>query len=150
MDAVWATVISGIGAAVIAGLIGIISSAISYRVAHRQLESQLEENNRNRRHQILLAIVTKRQQAIEDIWQILFAMERHAALDDKDLDMYIRSLMWLPSDLRNSCLEFLGKHKAYLASHQGALFPLAEISALRQDLITVANSVELEHITARS
>ena len=92
MDAVWATVISGIGAAVIAGLIGIISSAISYRVAHRQLESQLEENNRNRRHQILLAIVTKRQQAIEDIWQILFAMERHAALDDKDLDMYMECL----------------------------------------------------------
>jgi hypothetical protein len=99
-----AVIVAGIGAAIVTGLVSIALSVISYRAANRQLRNQLADNASNRRHQILLSIITKRQQAIEDTWKLLFILERQGELNEKELDIYIRSLMWLPSNLRDMCL----------------------------------------------
>jgi hypothetical protein len=119
MDESVAIIIAGIGAAIVAGAIGIVSSIISYRVAARQLHNQLADNENNRRHQIILSIIAKRQQALEDIWKLLFVMERRIALSEGELDLYVRSLMWLSSDLRQNCLEALEQHskKQNFAAH---------------------------------
>lgn len=62
-----AIVLAGIGGAVVSGVVGIPSSAISLRAARRQLENQTQERERDRRYQVLLAILQRRHQAMESI-----------------------------------------------------------------------------------
>jgi hypothetical protein len=130
-----AVIVAGIGAAIVTGLVSIALSLISYRAANRQLRNQLADNASNRRHQILLSIITKRQQAIEDIWKLLFILERQGELNEKELDVYIRSLMWLPSNLRDMCLGVLNDKSAKLK---------LDMRLLREALIKAANSIEYE------
>lgn len=109
MDPSLATLIAGIGAAVVAGVVGIVSSMVAYRAANKQLDKQLADNENNRRHQVLMNIITRQQQAIEDVWKLLFALERQGSLNEVELDLYISSLIWLPEDLRDDCLLALRK-----------------------------------------
>jgi hypothetical protein len=62
-------------------------------------------------------------------------MERQSVLGESELDLYIRSLMWLPSELRQNCLEALEQHskKRSFAS-----------TTLRQALIAAANSTRAD------
>lgn len=126
-------VISGIGGAIVTGLVGVSSSLISYKAASRQLQNQLADNENNRRHQILLSILAKRQQAIEDIWKLLFVMERQDGLSDNDMEVYIRSLVWLPSALREVCLKALEKN---LEKQK------LDLKSVRDSLIDAANSID--------
>lgn len=133
MNEALAIVVAGIGAAIVAGVVGIISSLISYRAANKQLQNQIADNQHNRRHQILLSVVAKRQQAIEDIWKLLFIMERQNGLGEKELDTYIRSLIWLSSELRELCLQVLKEQPDQKNTN---------LTTLRQKLITEAKSIE--------
>jgi hypothetical protein len=129
----WTVVISGIGSAIVTGAVGILSAVISYRSSSRQLHNQLKDNENNRRHQIMLHIFAKRQQAIEDIWRLLFILECQDALNDKELDVYIRSLIWLPRKLRQTCLaviESINKKSP------------VNLTPVRDSLFEEANSIE--------
>ncbi|NOK62920.1 MAG: hypothetical protein GFH27_549293n317 [Chloroflexi bacterium AL-W] len=126
MDPSVATLVSGIGAAIVAGIVGILSSMVAYRAANKQ-------NENNRRHQVLMSIITRQQQAIEDVWKLLFVFERQGCIDEDELDLYIRSLIWLPEDLREDCLLALKQKKAHKEF---------DITGLRNQLVRAAYSIE--------
>ena len=140
MDQVWATVIAGIGAATIAGVIGIVSSSVSYRMSSRQLNAQLDENERNRKHQIRLAIGAKKRESLESLWRLLFSLERAGHLDDADLDLYIRGLMWLSVELRKDCLSLVRDGHHAVTGEQEAK-RRALIANIRESILREANDI---------
>jgi hypothetical protein len=141
MDQVWATVIAGIGSATIAGVIGIISSSVSYRTSSRQLNAQLVENERNRKHQILIAIGAKKREALESLWRLLFILERMGHLDDADLDLYIRGLLWLSVDLRKDCLSLI-RDAQHVTSNEQQQARRSLITTIRESILREANEIE--------
>ena len=81
--------------AIIVALTSIASSMIAYIAAIKI-----------RKHEIKMKLHSNKQQAIETIWSILFFYERNEGeIEEHEKDLFIRSLIWLPEDLRNTCLK---------------------------------------------
>ncbi len=124
--------------------ISIVSSIISYRAASIQLQKQLEDKEQDRQHQMYLAIVARRQQAIEDIWALIFNMERRGSLKEDELDKYIRSLMWLPSDLRSACLKVLESFELHRSDKDAKLPQVERLAELRHNLAIAAQTIRYQ------
>lgn len=142
MDQVWATVISGIGSALIAGSIGAFSALLSYRAARHQREGQLVDNQRNRNLQLAIGLVQKRREALETIWSLLFAMERDGKLSKVDLTSFVKSLMWMPADIRASCLQVLKSNEE--GGAESIVAHRQRMADVREDLVRYASSTNLE------
>lgn len=93
MNEALAIVLAGIGGAVVSGVVGIVSSAISLHAARCQMENQMEEHREDRRHQVLLVILQRRHQALEAIWELLFVLESEGKLSECDTEIYVRNLL---------------------------------------------------------
>lgn len=128
-----AIVLAGLGGAVVSGLVAVASSAISLRAARHQTESQMKEHELDRRHQIVVAILQRRHQALEEIWQLLFVVEREGHLTAHDTISYVKNLMWLPSDIQGPCVAALGNPDARRP---------AVLAGLRQSLMDEVKSLE--------
>jgi len=87
---------------------------------------QQEENERNRKHVFHVSLLEKRQNSIETLWKLIFEFEQNGNLNDDDIDSYIRSVFWLPADLRDSCLQLLNsKSDSNVVSVREALIEAA-------------------------
>jgi hypothetical protein len=128
-----AIVLAGLGGALVSGLVAIVSSAVSLRAVRHQIESQAQQHVDDRRHQVVLAILQRRHTALEEIWQLLFTLEKDGALAGHDTASYVRNLMWLPSELQKQCLELLND-----ATRRDA----TGFAAVRQGLMHEVNATE--------
>jgi hypothetical protein len=85
-----------IGPALIAGTIGLIAAALSYRSAQLSLSHSAEADRDRQNHEYDLLVLERRLNAIEIIWQALFEMERSQRFSDSARDEVVRAVVWLP------------------------------------------------------
>lgn len=132
-----AIVLAGIGGAIVTGVVGILSSTISLRAARRQMESQIQDNEKDRKHQAFMTLLQRKQAALESIWELLFVLERSGALSEQATQQYIRNLMWLPTNLQQVCLSLLHK--------DGGPSIARSFSRARHAIMEQASSIEISY-----
>src|SRR4051794_6662701 len=99
-----ASVWLAIGPALIAGGIGLTSAFLSFASAQRTLAHGELVATATRSHEQDLLILNRRLSAIETIWQSLFEMERLDIISDRTRLDLIRTVVWLPSEVRQKIL----------------------------------------------
>lgn len=133
MDVGVATFLSGVLSGITGAAIGAFSAFLSYKMAQKQMDRQAMENERNRDHESRQLAMPKRLEAIERIWRTLFKMENAIDMTQADHDDFIGAQMWLPDDLRTSCLSL---YKQWLA-RRNAPETKTLLSACRKGIIAM-------------
>ena len=104
MDNGLATLISGVFSGLIGAAIGGFSAFLSYRLARKQVDREITENERNRTHELKQLAIPKRLEAAECVWRVLFTLENGLDFNQRDQDDFVVAQMWLPEELRKGCL----------------------------------------------
>jgi hypothetical protein len=130
-----AIVIAGIGSAVIAGFIGLVSALISFRQFNKQLSIQALESKNNREHDLVKQTLIKRNEALEQIWQLSYVLEVQSyVLNQQQTDDYVKALMWCPKEIREISLHLLSSREARTKT---------VVAELRNRLLETATSAKI-------
>lgn len=129
-----AIVLAGIGGALVSGIVAILSSTVSLRAVRQQIESQAQQHAADRTHQIVLGILHRRHTALEEVWHLLFILEKHGSLSVPHTSSYVRNMMWLPLELQKLCLGLLSP---------GASRSAADLAVVRERLMDEVKNLEL-------
>lgn len=93
-----------LGPALIAGFIGLASALLSFLSARRALDRTREESRDNRAHQRNLLVWGRRLDAIENVWQNMFEVERADTLTADSRVELVRAVVWLPDEIGRTVL----------------------------------------------
>lgn len=124
-----------LGPALIAGGIGLVSAALSFVSAQRSMSHTSVVEQASRRHQLDLLVLNRRFDAIEQLWQCLFEIERTKTLSDRLRDEVVRSVVWLPDETGKSVLQAVLKYKNDQPTQ-------ASLQSVRELLLTYTKTTE--------
>ena len=124
-----------IAPALIAGSIGLISAALSYRAGSRSLTVSAAIAERGMDHERDLLVVGRRMDAIETAWKVLFELEQSKGVGDAARDALVRAVVWLPSDVRHDLLQ------AILEAEDGVVAGNV-LTRARQGLLSISKTKE--------
>lgn len=141
----WATVIAGLGAAVVSGAVAILSAWLTAKRASREADASREENQRNRENSLLAQVVPRQLGAIETIWLHLYRLEISGHLSDGDLQNIIRALIWVTEPVRDACLQIVVK----LGEENEGVVSAEELRNARQRLLTLARTARLAELMGK-
>jgi len=124
-----------LGPALIAGGIGLASAALSFISSQRSLSHTSAAEQASRHHQLDLLVLNRRLDAIEQLWQCLFEIERTRTLSDRIRGEVVRSLVWLPDETGKSVLQAVLKYKSEQPTP-------ASLQRVRELLLTYTKTTE--------